>query len=81
MSHFKKYIDMKPKIYIAILLGIFMVFSCEDFLDEELFSQMTPDVLFSTPENAQLSVNGVYSKMFGVQDLFRIYLWKVGLKR
>ncbi len=75
MSHFKKHIDMKPKIYIAFLLGIFMLFSCEDFLEEELISQMTPEVLFNTPENAQLSVNGVYSKMFGSQDLFRIYLF------
>ena len=50
---------MKIKIIILLVLGTFLMNSCDDFLDEKIYSQITPELLFTSGDNAQLAVNAI----------------------
>lgn len=63
---------MKPKSIHHILISIGLIFilgltSCEDFLEVTPKDQVTDNVLFESPENADLFLNHIYS---GLQDPF-----------
>lgn len=55
---------MKSKILILSILASLLTVSCEDFLKEQTYSQLTPEIVFTSPENAQLAVNALYSEYF-----------------
>ena len=58
---------MKTKITIIILLAASLSLSCSK-LNEVVYSKLTDDNAFSTGENAQASVNGIYASL---QSLYR----------
>ncbi|WP_405380341.1 RagB/SusD family nutrient uptake outer membrane protein [Maribacter sp. LLG6340-A2] len=55
---------------IAITLGIN---SCSD-LEEQIYSQVNIDEFYSTEDQAQLALNGVYSLLLGA-DIYRDGIW------
>lgn len=55
---------MKSKIFILVTLALLFTVSCEDFLEEKTFNQLTPEALFTSAANAKLSVNGCYMATF-----------------
>ena len=55
---------MKARIFILTILVLLFTVSCDEFLEEKTFNQMTPDLLFESYDNAQLAVNGLYIAHF-----------------
>ncbi len=56
---------MKARILILIVTAILVVVSCnDDFLEEQTFSQITPELVFTNAANAQLAVNALYTEFF-----------------
>jgi hypothetical protein len=55
---------MKSKIFILITLALLLTVSCTDYLEEKTFNQMTPELLYTSAEYAQLAVNGCYMATF-----------------
>ena len=55
---------MKSNISLLIIVLLLFTVSCEEFLEEKKFNQLTPDLLFTAPEYAQLAVNGLYIAHF-----------------
>ena len=55
---------MKSKIYILFTLVLFLSVSCEDYLEEQTYSQITPELVFTSASNAQLAVNALYTEFF-----------------
>jgi hypothetical protein len=55
---------MKSKIFILVTMAFLFTVSCEDFLEEKTYSQMTPELVFTSAENAQLAVNAIYWEGF-----------------
>jgi hypothetical protein len=55
---------MKSKIFILITLALLFTVSCEKFLEETTYSQITPELLFTSAANAELAINGIYSDYF-----------------
>ena len=49
----------KNKIFL-VLLGLFAIVSCDDFLEEDLRDAITPDNFFNNDKEAELAVNGIY---------------------
>lgn len=64
---------MKKEVIILILA--FVIFGCNQFLEEETFSQLTPENAFDSPEGAQKALNGAYAML---QDGFD-RKWSAGL--
>ena len=56
--------SMKSKVFILITLGLIFTSSCEEYLEEKTFNQMTPERVFETPGNAQLAIDGLYPEYF-----------------
>ena len=50
----------KNQIYILILL-LFVLAGCEEYLQEENPSEVTTDFLYSTADGLQAAVNGLYT--------------------
>lgn len=50
----------KNKIAL-VLLGLFAIISCDDFLEEDLRDAITPENFFNNDKEAELAVNGVYT--------------------
>lgn len=48
------------KNFIFVVLGCFVLISCEDFLVEEPKTEVAVDQYFETPEDAESTVNGIY---------------------
>ena len=46
--------------FLAAFLGFILLGACDEFLEEDLRDQITPDAFFNSDIEAQLSVNGVY---------------------
>lgn len=59
---------MKSKIFIPIALALLFTASCDDFLEEQTFSQLTPDIVYTSYENAQLAINGLYIAHFELRQ-------------
>ena len=55
---------MKSKLIILILLASFLFNACDEFLEEDIYNQITPELLFTSSSNAQLSVNAIYARYF-----------------
>ncbi len=55
----KKENIMKIK-YIACLIGLVLLGSCDDFLEEEPLSELSSDQFFSEPDQAYSAVNSLY---------------------
>ncbi|MDO6819480.1 RagB/SusD family nutrient uptake outer membrane protein [Zobellia sp. 1_MG-2023] len=54
---------MKTKIankFLMLLVGFLALSSCEEFLEEDLRDEITPDAFFTNDKEAELAVNGVY---------------------
>ena len=60
----KNMIKMKARIFILTVLVLLFTVSCEKFLEETTFNQMTPELQFESYANAQLTVNGLYIAHF-----------------
>ncbi|CAM4239854.1 RagB/SusD family nutrient uptake outer membrane protein [Zobellia roscoffensis] len=46
--------------YIACLIGLVLLSSCDDFLEEEPLSELSSDQFFSEPDHAYSAVNSLY---------------------
>ncbi|MBT2161485.1 RagB/SusD family nutrient uptake outer membrane protein [Zobellia barbeyronii] len=46
--------------FLILLVGFLVLSSCDDFLEEDLRDQITPDAFFTNDKEAELAVNGVY---------------------
>ena len=55
---------MKSKIFMPVILAMLISISCEDYLKEQTYSQITPELVFTSAPNAQLAVNAIYSQLF-----------------
>ena len=55
---------MKTKIFIPFILALLFSVSCEDYLEEQTYSQITPELVFTSSQNAQLAVNAIYTELF-----------------
>lgn len=53
---------MKKHIYLTILLFAFLFVSCEDFLQEKIYTQVTNDYIVSTPSGMASAVLAMYYK-------------------
>lgn len=62
---------MKSKLIILLLSGGLLFNACDEYLEEEIFSQITPELLFTTPENAQLGINAIYARYFDEWGTYR----------
>lgn len=71
---------MKSKFIILTLLGIFFLNSCDDFLDEKIYSQITPELLFTSGDNAQLAVNAIYAEYFDDWGCYRALVFAFGMQ-
>ncbi len=71
---------MKSKLIILTLLGVFLMSSCEDFLDEKIYSQITPELLFTSGDNAQLAVNAIYARYFDEWGTYRALVFALGMQ-
>ncbi len=71
---------MKIKIIILLVLGTFLMNSCDDFLDEKIYSQITPELLFTSGDNAQLAVNAIYAEYFDDWDCYRAIVFAFGMQ-
>lgn len=61
------------KIILALPLLFLTLASCNDFLDEPMKGNLNSKSIYSSPEEAQLAVNGVYNA-----STYFINLWKIG---
>lgn len=50
---------LKNKV-VLVLLGLFALISCDDFLQEDLRDAITPGNFFNNDKEAELAVNGIY---------------------
>jgi hypothetical protein len=70
---------MKSKLFILITMALLFIVSCENFLEEKTFNQLTPELLYTSVENAQLAINGLYlahfTERFG-QQMFWAAGWQ-----
>lgn len=71
---------MKIKIIILVVLGTLLMNSCDDFLDEKIYSQITPELLFTSGENAQLAVNAIYAEYFDDWNCYRAIVFAFGMR-
>lgn len=71
---------MKLKIIILLVFGIFLMNSCEDILDEKIYSQITPELLFTNGDNAQLAINGIYAEYFDDWNCYRAIVFAFGMQ-
>ncbi len=61
------------KIILALPVFFLTLASCNDFLDEPMKGNLNSNSIYSSPEEAQLAVNGVYNA-----STYFINLWKIG---
>ncbi|MUH37655.1 RagB/SusD family nutrient uptake outer membrane protein [Zobellia amurskyensis] len=64
---------MKTKItskFLILLVGLLVLSSCEEFLEEDLRDEITPDAFFTNDKEAELAVNGVY-RLFHDNNLYK----------
>src|SRR5690554_469721 len=59
MSHFKKSIIMRK--YIVLLIGLFLIESCADFLDTEPFTSKVNTNFYQSPQDVNQALIGIYS--------------------
>lgn len=52
----------KSTLYISLILFLFLPVSCSDFLDEEVYTQITNDYIQSTPAGMASAVLAMYNK-------------------
>ena len=64
---------MKLRIFILITLGLLFMVSCEDYLTEKTYNQMTPELLYTSADYAQLAVNGCYMATFHDRLGYQMY--------
>lgn len=58
-----------------LLLGFLMILaSCSDLLEEDTYSSLGPSNFYSSSEDAESLLNGVYANSQGYRDLLRDYL-------
>lgn len=55
---------------LTLMMGFFLLSSCDEFLEEDLRDEITPDAFFTNDEEAELSVNGVY-RLYHDNNLYR----------
>ncbi|MCL6218983.1 RagB/SusD family nutrient uptake outer membrane protein [Zunongwangia pacifica] len=65
--------NMKSKYLIPVLL-LFIITGCSDALEEETFSSLGPSNFYTSAEDAESLLNGVYANSQGYRDLLRDYL-------
>jgi hypothetical protein len=51
--------------YMILLIAVGSISSCKKFLDREPIAQVTPEQIFTTEQNAESAVNGMYRTMLG----------------
>ncbi|SHJ06650.1 RagB/SusD family nutrient uptake outer membrane protein [Pseudozobellia thermophila] len=56
--------------FLILLLGLLVLGSCDEFLEEDLRDQITPDAFFTNDKEAELAVNGVY-RLYHDNNLYR----------
>lgn len=56
------------------LMSLAMVTSCDDTLDEVIFSELTPDNAFVTEADANAAINGIYEPLISVTNRSIFYL-------
>ncbi len=56
--------------FLILLMGLFVLGSCDDFLEEDLRDEITPDNFFTNDKEAELAVNGVYN-LYHNNNLYR----------
>lgn len=56
------------------LMSLVMVTSCDDTLDEVIFSELTPDNAFVTEADANAAINGIYEPLISVTNRSIFYL-------
>tara|TARA_B110000114_G_C15072437_1_gene390259 strand:- start:545 stop:2065 length:1521 start_codon:yes stop_codon:yes gene_type:complete len=72
---------MKSKLIILTLLASFLFNGCDDeFLEEDIYSQITPELLFTSASNAQLSVNAIYARYFDEWGTYRALAFALGMQ-
>ena len=71
---------MKSKLIILTLLGVFLFNSCEEYLKEDIYSQITPELLFTSGDNAQLAVNAIYARYFDEWGTYRALVFALGMQ-
>jgi hypothetical protein len=59
------------KRYIIILIVLFTAVSCEDMLDEEVFSDLGPSNFYQTAEDAEALLNASYAQFGAWRDYVR----------
>ncbi|NMH86897.1 RagB/SusD family nutrient uptake outer membrane protein [Flavivirga algicola] len=63
------------KKYIIITLTIFLFFNCEDFLEEEVFTENDPSVFLTNKEGVDALLTGAYSKFVLTNFPGNDYFW------
>lgn len=61
------------KIILTLSVLFLTLTSCNDFLDEPMKGDLNSSSIYSSPEEAQLAVNGIYNA-----STYFINLWKIG---
>nr|WP_299074479.1 RagB/SusD family nutrient uptake outer membrane protein [uncultured Allomuricauda sp.] len=56
--------------FLMLLSGLALLGSCDEFLEEDLRDQITPDAFFTNDLEAELAVNGVY-RLYHDNNLYR----------
>jgi hypothetical protein len=71
---------MKSKLIILTLLGAFLFNGCDEYLEEDIYSQITPELLFTSAANAELSVNAIYARYFDEWTTYRAIAFAFGFQ-
>lgn len=64
----------KGFIYSIVLLAAGAVVSCDDTLDEVVYSELTDDNAFTTQDDANAAINGIYSTLRSISGRSIFYL-------
>lgn len=56
---------MKNAKYLlfSVFLAVFMLASCESFLEEEILDEVSVDFIYNSPEGLEVGVNALYNRM------------------
>lgn len=55
------------KILFSTITALLLFTSCNKFLDTELKSDFSPQTYFSSDENAEQAINGIYNSLYGTK--------------
>lgn len=61
-------------LYIILLSSLLSLTGCSDLLEETTYSSLGPNNFYSSAEDAESLLNGVYANSQGYRDLLRDYL-------